>query len=255
MSQCIIRNLAKNDNCLLTEGSHCVSVQSRRTSRSLLASARQRCCKKSTCAPRRICVPSKPALVIFAWTFMVGAVFSGMIAFMTKSMTKVPHMFNIDNSRFVSVLVINSILAILALFYPIAGFLADVCCGRYRVIVISVGLLWLSTVFTTISTGFGYAHLYDVSDVFAGITGFIMILGVSGYRPNIIQFGFDQLLEVPSCYLGMFVHWYLWSDSFGYLLVNVLSVLYYCSHHVSTTIWKILHAAPIISFPIFTLTL
>ena len=186
---------------------------------------------------------------------MVGALSSGMIAFMTKSVTKVPRKLNFDNSRFVSVLVINSILAILALFYPLAGFLADVCCGRYRVIVISVGLLWLSTVFTTISTGFNYASLYDASDVFAGITGFFMILGVSGYRSNIIQFGFDQLLEVPSCYLGMFVHWCLWSDSFGYLFVNVLSVLYSCSHNVSTTTWIIFKALPMISFPMFTLTL
>ena len=89
------------------------------------------------------------------------------------------------------------------------------------------------------------------------VVGFIFAIGVSGYKSNIIQFGFDQLLEVPSCYLGMFVHWYLWSDLLGSLLVQIISVLHDCPQidDFGNTVGKILYAAPTVFLPILTVTL
>ena len=219
------------------------------TDRSFRTPSQRTFCVLSTCAPRRICVPSKPALVIFAWTFVVGTAFFSFSAFLNLSMIHLP-----DVISFTSILVTHCVLAVFILFYPLAGFLADVCCGRYRVIVISVGLLWLSTILLTISLGLGYAYLYDAINVFAALGGIFIFLGVSGYRSNIIQFGFDQLLEVPSCYLGMFVHWYLWSDSLGNVLVQVKVTLQTCSHvHIfNATVGKVLHASLMVCFPIFT---
>ena len=135
----------------------------------LLPSTRGTCCVQSTCAPRRICLPSKPAWVIFAFTVMVGTIFFAGVAFLNISMTKLPHTFDVEDSRFLTVLIINCVLAFYLLFFPLAGFLADVCCGRYRVIVISIGLLWVSTILTTISLGFAYAYLYDAISVIAAL--------------------------------------------------------------------------------------
>ena len=65
-------------------------------------------------------------------------------------------------------------------------------------IVGSITLLWLSTILQTILIGLRYGYLYVVQDVILVIAALISILGVSGYRLNIIQFGFDQLLKVAT---------------------------------------------------------
>ena len=36
------------------------------------------------------------------------------------------------------------------------------------------------------------------------------VIGIAGYSANFIQFGLDQLLEAPSRYQGIFVHWAKW---------------------------------------------
>ena len=188
---------------------------------------------------------------------MVGALYSLGMVILNRSMMKIPNTFNTTDSNFWSVLTINFILALFILFYPLAGFLADVCCGRYRVVIFSIGLLWFSTILLTISIGLRYVPLHHVTDTILVAAGLILIVGVSGYRSNIIQFGFDQLLEVPSCYLGMFVHWYLWSDSLVSLLVQVISVLHDCRqiYDFGNTVGKILYAIPTVFLPIFTVTL
>ena len=153
---------------------------------------------------------------------MVGALYSLGMVVLNIAMIRIPHKVTTIDSNFWSVLTMNFILALFILFYPLAGFLADVRCGRYRVVIFSIGLLWFSTILLTISIGLRYDYLNYATDVISVVAGLILVVGVSGYRSNIIQFGFDQLLEVPSCYLGMFVHWYLWSDSLVSLLVQVI---------------------------------
>ena len=43
--------------------------------------------------------------------------------------------------------------------------------------------------------------------IFASI---LLLIGIIGYEANFIQFGLDQLLEAPSEYLGLFVHYVSW---------------------------------------------
>ena len=40
-------------------------------------------------------------------------------------------------------------------------------------------------------------------------------IGLIGYQSNFIQFGLDQLLDAPSHYLGLYVHYAMWAFSFA----------------------------------------
>ena len=81
-----------------------------------------------------------------------------------------------------------------------------------------------------VSTVFALTWLYRLETIIGSISVLILMIGTSSYRSNIIQFGFDQLLDMPSCYLSMFVHWYFWADSLGNFIVEILTNIHLCLH-------------------------
>ena len=92
-----------------------------------------------SCPPsKHLCLPSKAAILILLWTATVGAIFNifvGMAA-----------VFQIDRTRIHSSISVYeplpyAILALVMMFYPLSGFIADVCCGRLKIAVVSLVLL------------------------------------------------------------------------------------------------------------------
>ena len=66
----------------------------------------------------------------------------------------------------------------------------------------------------------------------------VFLFGRTGYQANFIPFGLDQLLEAPSSSLALFIHWVIWADSIGKLIIQILFAVYICevkSHIASTT--------------------
>ena len=62
--------------------------------------------------------------------------------------------------------------------------------------------------------------------------------GRVGYQANFIPFGLDQLLEAPSSSLALFIHWVIWADSLGKLIIQIIFAVYICdlkSRIASTT--------------------
>ena len=47
----------------------------------------------------------------------------------------------------------------------------------------------------------------------------LFTIGLVGYQSNFIQFGLDQLLDAPSHYLGLYIHYALWAFSFAPALI------------------------------------
>ena len=66
------------------------------------------------------------------------------------------------------------------------------------------------------------------------------MIGLVGYQANFIQLGLDQLLEAPSEYLGLFVHWAEWiNNAAATVTITVLSLVFTCnifdkSHRIKT---------------------
>lgn len=93
---------------------------------------------KQTCVkcPSRLCLQSKAAILIVLWTVFVGAVYTavcGVFASSIKSHQIQTH--KIDSVVTYPVSIFYSILAIIAMLYPLIGFMADASCGRFKVIV------------------------------------------------------------------------------------------------------------------------
>ena len=123
------------------------------------------------------------------------------------------------------------------MFYPLSGFIADVCCGRLKTVVISLvfllscwilSLLGVALLETIPSANYlSMRHNQGILVVILTILSLLsFIIGLAGYQANFIQLGLDQLFEALSQYLGVFVHYATWAFCLG-SLINFFMVLCY----------------------------
>ena len=108
------------------------------------------------------------------------------------------------------------------LFYPIAGWLADVWFGRYRTIQISLWLLLVGYATLALTFSGSYYSMNGLHDYQFYILPFIFVvisIGTAGLQVNIIPYGADQLAATNTNaeQLSSYFHWY-------YLLRNVGSL-------------------------------
>ena len=107
------------------------------------------------------------------------------------------------------------IRAIIGVTMPIAGCLADVRFGRYKVISFSFWIMWLTSLLLT--AGLVIGQLFDLknNNYYHNIMFIALVvplgLGYSGYQANIVQFGVDQLFDASSSEIMSFVIWFSWT--------------------------------------------
>ena len=99
----------------------------------------------------------------------------------------------------------------------IAGWLADVFFGRYKVICFSMWIIWVFYMLNTANNvvlsfidGYKEASTY-VKDVFM----IIVAIGIGAFQANIIQFGMDQLHDASTDEITSFIAWYVWTGYAG----------------------------------------
>ena len=103
-----------------------------------------------------------------------------------------------------------AIQAVIAMFYLLSGFLADVCCGRFKTIIVGLTIILISfiTAVVTLVVWISVKDTHQQIWVFVslkesvptfvlgfGAAGFFVI-GYAAYQANFIQFGLDQLIEL-----------------------------------------------------------
>ena len=201
------------------------------------------------CLPRGLCLPSKAAVLILIWTLVVSAIYKTAEEGTRYSVNRLQnsekthfHFLAINHSN---IFLTYLIFVLLLLVYPLAGFVADVCCGRYRAVIISLCFLLCGLACLTLVTILLFMHVIrnpferrtnisQNSNAFFALSSLgllLLIPGLSGYQANFIQLGLDQLLEAPCEYLGLFVHWVEWFSQLGNSLIKpVFYLLSKCSN-------------------------
>ncbi len=149
-------------------------------------------CLKPTYQLRKL--KNKGAIVVLTWNFFIISVFNYLMAFI------VPYGLQI-------------ITVALGLTIPFAGWLADICFGRYKMIRWSMWIMWVAAILTTINSvvaefvsGYQGIHM-GVSLIMI----FILAIGFGGYQANVIQFGLDQLQDASTTEITAFITWYVWT--------------------------------------------
>jgi peptide/histidine transporter 3/4 len=142
--------------------------------------------------------------------------------------------------------------ALLFVFYPLAGFLADVRWGRYTTVKKSLCFLSLSMLIMIFLVGLALLGLvpmfirgkngFDTNDskiftvsinsmlcvifglpVFLGVI--LVLCSIVAFSANVIQFGLDQLHDAPAETLTLYIHWYLWTSQVGPFLIGLPTIV------------------------------
>ena len=191
-------------------------------------------------SPTHLCLPSKAAALILLWSAIVGAMNTlatdATVAVGVALQEVQIHGHKLDNIL-LNVLIPYLCTALVLLLYPLGGFVADIWCGRYKSVMISLCVLACSfgcfTIVCMLAIVGTASNIYHQSEAYAAgkyififlvVVAFLLfIVGLSGFQANFIQLGLDQLHEAPSEYLGLFVHWAMWT---GYISAPVFHVLF-----------------------------
>lgn len=179
---------------------------------------------------------SKPVLVVVLINFVVGASYAAM-------MIAAEETIRYSSNATVTIVAVGLLVALVnAIFSPLSGFLADVHFGRYRMLSVSIYLIFgaslivsfIAIVVLLVTVGvwsekFFVHRVQPVLFVFAGIVIMLFMSGIASYQANFIPFGLDQLLEAPSTSLALFIHWSMWAHNLGTFIVQIVDAVYDCS--------------------------
>ena len=167
---------------------------------------RLRHCLKPRYRMRRI--KNKGAILILVWNFLLSSIYH-YVSYVAPEVYSGP--------------VFTAMLVVIGVTVPLAGWLADVRFGRYRVISYSIFTMWLSVILLTA----GQTALQLTSpenDMFYRKILLILLfplgIGFGGFQANVIQFGVDQLHDSSSDEIKAFVMWYSWTNFSGILIIS-----------------------------------
>ena len=170
-------------------------------------------CLKSQYQVRQL--KNKGAILIVFWNFLVWSVYS-------SNTNSVLGMRNVSGVHSILFYVVQAIAG--AVFMPLAGWLADVRFGRYKIISWSLWTMWLSSLVMTLN--FVLAHM---TESYSGIHTklglvFLAFIGVGfcGFQANVIQFGVDQLLDASTIEITSFIAWYAGSFLSGRFAIGFI---------------------------------
>ena len=130
-----------------------------------------------------------------------------------------------------SSIILTTVLAIFSLSYPVFGWIAEVCVGKYNMILISFVTILVASIGTLVGMipviiggTDGKYSVVLVNDMFLLLSVLTSIAGIAMYEANAIQFSMDQMLEESSQQLSSFIYWYYWCTNIPQLLLYYITI-------------------------------
>ena len=137
---------------------------------------------------------NRGALLILVWNYLVTSVFYHL------SVYKDPGKSN----KYYGTLV-------WCLTLPIAGWLADNYCNRYKLVRLSMWTMWLTAILSTFSLVMAQMveKYSQINKIIVQVLLFPLACGFGGYQANVILFGIDQLHDASTEEITSFISWYV----------------------------------------------
>jgi len=104
----------------------------------------------------------------------------------------------------------------------LAGWLADVYFGRYKVMYVCIWLMWVSSVVRVVALIVQSVYPNPVLDYIVLLPSLFITVGTAAYVSNVLPFGTDQILDGSSDKVRSFVVWYVWTYFAGIWIANLL---------------------------------
>ena len=190
-------------------------------------------CCKSAYKLRKL--KNKGALLVLVWNFLIVSLFYYI-------MVRTNH----DKQHYITV----------GIILPIAGWLADACLGRYKVIRWSMWIMWVGSMLNTISSvvaqlvdGYG---IMNKRWLIERALQAIAAIGYAGYQANSIQFGIDQLHDASTEEIQTFISWYVWSYFSGGIAIELATSCLQKDYHIT---WQLVTSASLAIVLSLSLTL
>ena len=155
---------------------------------------------------------AKGAILVLIWSSMIMNVFYCLL-----------------NSLLVSYhdSISTSVMTIIAVTLPVAGWLADVRFGRYRVIHCSIRTMWISSVLLTVAhVVFSFIEYSLMLKILTILLAVILAFGLGGFQAIVIQFGVDQLNDASTIEITSFVAWYTWTLKNSNSVASLINIIY-----------------------------
>ena len=157
---------------------------------------------------------TKGAILILLWSFMVMGVFNYLRNRLLASYHES---------------VGTSVITIIGVTLPAAGWLADVRFGRYRVMCFSIWIMWISFVLLTVTyvvfSFIEFNHSSLMHTVLTILLAVFLVFGIGGFQANVIQFGVDQLNDASTTEITSFVAWYTWTLISSNIVTSFINII------------------------------
>ena len=139
--------------------------------------------QKFRCRRQRCCLTSKAAVFILLWNLILVA---GLKSFFDPSFYNYLVGEELFDIKFITILSgsVYSIIAFLFLFYPLAGFLANVRWGRYKSVANSLCVIWGSLVAILVLPGMAAASVIIIG--LFSTKGFLDSVSYQNYIKHLI---------------------------------------------------------------------
>ena len=94
----------------------------------------------------------------------------------------------------------------------LAATLADLRLGRYKVISLSLWIVWTCSILLTLTAIItNFTHIIELSQILPAMLLVLLGIGWGGCQANIVQFGIDQLIDASATECKSFIIWLCWT--------------------------------------------
>ena len=163
---------------------------------------------------------SKGAILVLLWDIII-SLYETFLRLLLVNAIQIVHPTNITEVN-------NTVLNVIYLVWlccPLAGMIADVWTGRYKVITASIYI----SICALITGGIGIAvfqYNEQIATVMFWLSVALQYIGIAGFRSCVVPFNIDQLLGESGDQLSAIIYWHSFAYPIGVILEGSLLCAY-----------------------------